>query len=380
VEAAHGIEDEAARVELFSSLLLCLEPDQAEDTKRRALDAVGAVPAVDQARENSPRAQVLMALAPNLLGPQREEIMAQALQAVQQLKRGYGDNPRLEALAAVAPLLSHEQRWPVLKRELDVVYDAEEPILRAKADALLFPYLNQDRHSIEKRDYALDTALHGSSPYNAQMLVNLIPHLTEAQRAQVMDELPLWSSADDRATILAALARHWPEADRSFVLERALKAIQEAESAAVKVVGLKTLASRLEGELLESAWQTSSTILDRASRASAMAVLAPCWAAAERAKKLDEALALLQTLVDDESRAQVLGQLTKNQATWVRARGALLQPLLIDLVRGAASGKRHMFLHRLLDLEPVWLTLTPPGTAWQVIQTVVEVSGQWQWP
>jgi hypothetical protein len=379
VEAAHGIEDETARVELFSSLLPHLDPRQVEVAKRRALDAVRAIPVVDQAHAISPRAQALMALAPYMIDPQRKEITDQALQAVQRLKRGYGDNPRLQALAALAPLLSHEQRWPVLKQELDAVYDVEEPILNAKANALLLPYLEDDTARADKRDYALDTALSGSSPYNAQMLVNLAPHLTDAQLAQVMNGLPGWFSPDDHALILTAVASHWQERERPTVLSQALEALTQAESVDIQVMGLRKLAPHLEGELLATAWALCQEMSDQVSRASAMTALAPRWETDECTKKLDETLAVVQKIVDGDVRARALGLLAGNQAAWVQARPGVLWPLLVDVIHSAANGKRHMFLRGLHDLQSLWLALTPQGTAWEVTQTIIEVSQQWQW-
>src|SRR6266702_2831417 len=271
------------------------------------------------------RIEILIALVPRLEGDQRTHVLEQVLQDIfdpdnewEDTELFYNDYFRAKLLVTLAPHLSIEQHSQALK-QIFVDTSALVKRLRAKMFIALVPYLSSEQriHTLEQAfqdTLALDDnglrveVFSILTPYlsdelRAHALIALIPHLSETQQKQALEQaFQHIAVADDRqqAQMLIAIAPYLT----GTLLEKALQTALAIDYGGLRVEVLSILSSFLSGDLrtraLEQALQDA--LRDDAPellRAVWLTDLVPYLIGEQRTRALEQALQAIQKIYID---------------------------------------------------------------------------------
>jgi hypothetical protein len=158
--------------------------------------------------------RALTALAPQLKGVERDQVLATALAEAKNMR---DDNSRALALAALASLFRGKAREEALAAGLAAAKAISHEEYRARALATLASQLEG-----EVREQALAEALAathaiGDDETRAQVLEVLAPWLTREQRAQELAAAQAINHLGHRVKALATLAPHLTAAEQKQV-------------------------------------------------------------------------------------------------------------------------------------------------------------------
>ncbi|MBN1810840.1 MAG: hypothetical protein JXA14_03295 [Anaerolineae bacterium] len=304
--AAQAILHRQARAEA----LVALAPRLEEELLMEGLAAARAI--VDYGYGNTIEdeeacTRALTALASQLRGTQREEVLAEALAAARAIRRGW---MRPEALAALALQFTGVQRKKVLREALAAARAIRDGRLRAHALAALAPQLTgEGRKEALVEGLAAARAI-GDKWARAHALAALAPQLTgEGRKEALVEGLAAARAIGDKWACSEALAVLTPHLVGELSIE-ALAVARAIEDKAYRAVALVALAPQLTGaqreEALVDGLAAARAIRNSRKRAEILAELAPQLAAEQREEVLGEALAAVRAIEDKEVRRPIL--------------------------------------------------------------------------
>ena len=383
LEAARAIEEDDWRASALAQLA-------------RRLAELGhpqeALAVVQEIGDEDDRAWALARLVSHL----PEDLLREALAMAQEI----GDeDDRAWALARLPPHLPE----PLLQEVLTAARAIENADNRASVLAQLARRLAELGHPQEAVAVAQEI---GDEDDRAEALVRLTPHLPEPLLQEVLTAARAIENADNRASVLAQLARrlaelgHPQEAvavaqeiedefDRAWALavlglrlaelghpHEALAVAQEIRDEDYRAWALATMAPRLaELGRPQEALEAARAERDKRRLAKALAGLTPHLSEAKRVETLREALGAARVVEGKRWRAEVLAELASHLA---QLSCQHLYPLWQATLPILATRTRKNLLSDLLALIPVIAALGGEEAIAETFYAIQDV-GRW-WP
>jgi hypothetical protein len=350
------------------------------------------------------RTRAIIALFPRLVGPDRDSVIEEVLQAVRAIedswtrgqvlaeavKSGMAEAilieealntialqpqgwARLDGLVGIAPwipsdlgekaleiALGIEQRWRVealaliaprikpvlLTRVLQHVEQLTTDKWREEILQALAPYLNEEQLAM-----AIDLARTlGQSSRRATLVGFLAPYLSDRLLADALSIARAVGDDSERAKVLGTLASLLPDTERPPLIAEALEAI-----AAVRLDSHRADAIAKLGPLLS--YKSCSEVVgyivqmrDATSQCIALASVAALLDADDRTFRLKEALAAASQVTDDISRAEALVQLLPHLDEQTKIK--VFVEAYETIRRVSSNFERTRLFARLLDFLP----------------------------
>ncbi|MBL7498990.1 hypothetical protein I6A84_22110 [Frankia sp. CNm7] len=323
LDAATAITYSPARAEAWAGLVPYLPAGQRQQLIAQALDALIA-------EGSLVTGAAWLRLAPLLADDQ----LGKALVTATALLRGSG---RTDVLIVLTARLSPDERRSVLARALTTADALVQPDHRAEALAGLAPHLPTNQRRPVLTDALAAAAAIGYKPTRAAVLAALAPLLPTdlLDRALVVARTV---DPTDVAKILAALAPRVPADRRRPVLAEALEAAITLHYLGDRADAVARLAPQLPADLLGQALTAATTIREPHLSGQLVARLAPCLPA----DLLGQALLAATTIDQPEDTARALTRLATELPADERA------PVLAEALTAAAAVERPDYQARAL--------------------------------
>lgn len=260
---AAKVPDNEQRARLCVALLAT---DRLDQNSKRFAQELSLATARLIANEGA-RAQVLSALALQLTGEAREQVLSEALAMARVIKY---EKFRAEVLLVLAPQLTGES----LREALLVARAIENEGLRVEVLSAMTPQLIGEAREEVLREALITARAIKNEGARANALLKLVPQLTNEVREKVLRE------------VLAAARAIEHEKSRAEVLS--------------------ALAPHLKGECLEEALMAAKAIEYEVFRAEVLSALVPQLAIEAREQILQEAIALTMAIKNEGTRVKLL--------------------------------------------------------------------------
>ena len=307
--AARKNPDARKRAEMLGGLTPLLPENERELVLKEALEAVNELPL--SGLVGSPRVEALHGLIPHL----SEELFAEVLAMVMDIQY---TPARAEALQHLAPYLPEH----LLQDALTAALAIEEQGDRGRVLAGLLPRLSPPQR--EKYSQATLAAINqiADSIIQAEVLIQLIPHLSAAAQQQALEKALAASWAiehkGDRVRILIGLTPLLPDVEQKQALRRAIGTTEAIEDGYLRAEALAGLVPLLSGPLLRRGLEIAQAIGDNDGRAWALTKLIPCLSPTERERLLSDAFHSAQEIKHKTWRAEALAELAPFLTAWER--------------------------------------------------------------
>ncbi|PAZ13622.1 hypothetical protein CLM62_23290 [Streptomyces sp. SA15] len=256
---AHRLDDPPQRAEALTRLLPWLDDTEVVDQTCR--DAVRVVLSIDAETQ---RGEALGKLAPHLDAGQLPTLLTAA--GALQDPRG-----RAAALTGVASCLDSSAREDVVAQALDAVANLHDQRIRAEALVRLVPHL--DERGIRKALAIVGSIHAGGERLKALAALTppLEPHLWRCALQVAADT----SDPGDRAVALSRLAEHLQEPERSSTLDQALQLVATIKDGGFRSRALQRLLPHLHDRQLGRVLALAYTVSDELARARTLVALVP---------------------------------------------------------------------------------------------------------
>ncbi|MBE9508761.1 MAG: protein kinase [Chloroflexi bacterium] len=297
-----------------------------------------------EVKSPSRRAEMLAKLAPLLVGPELEQVLHEALAAVNLIDKDEmsvlgAEWNRDKILIELAPHLPE----PLLQEALSTARAIEDNGRRADALAGISPYVSkseqeqvlQEAVTAARTDfcaYALtdlvprlaelgcpEEALtlveeisesDGVHVLRPRVIVELVPHLPQSLMQKALSLARNIEVGWERGWALAAIAPHLAGSEKSEVLAEALAAVQVVNDQSSQLGALVALIPRLaELGCPDEALEFAQTIEARRWRTETLTELAPHVPEPDRSAVLEKALEAAQAIDDEWKQVEALGRL-----------------------------------------------------------------------
>jgi hypothetical protein len=301
---------------LWGQVLDSLAGHSSESPQQQALKAAQWIDDDDHDRDEL-RAQTLASLASRLPKVRRAELVAQALQAAQQISDA---SARIEALVVLAGQLPKARQAKVFDEALRAAQKL--PWWQAETLAWIVPYLPQSQRTVVIRQ-VLHSVQRMHVEARVEIFALLAPHLPQAQRAEVISQTlqPVqWiSDGRKRAETLASLALYLPKGHRPEVYGQVLEAARQISDARTRSEALASLALHLpkghRPDVYGQALQAARQISDARTRSEALASLAAHLPTEQWTEVYGEALQAARQISDARTRSEALAALAAHLPT-----------------------------------------------------------------
>lgn len=287
---ARVIEDEEYRAYILATLGLQLRGSLLEE----------AISTARKIKSRASYAKVLVALVPQLTGPEKEERLREALSVIDEVDDG---RSRARLLAALVPHLSVEVAF--LKAQA-----INEAPLRMEVLVRIAPHLSNGKWEAALRE-AVDAARSRKSwgPGTANALLSeLVPQLNRALLSEMLNGQGM-NDGEFCSRALAAIARKLHGPQKEIALHEALIVTNEVENGWKTASALDALASQLTGPLVAEALKIARGINNESLKANALTALAGQLRGREKETVIGEALSLANNIDKKAQRAEVLAAL-----------------------------------------------------------------------
>ncbi len=353
LEAALALEDKAECAQVLITMVPYLTDEQRVRAIQVALTAASAL-------APQKRTEIVERLAPFLNEEQHLKAATEAMEAALPLE---DEEERIETLGTLIPHLSGTQRiWATTK-----VLDALALPKEWRMLIFLFPYLTagQRREALRAAFEALQTL---SAWECAEMIVSLMPLLTEEQRTQIAENVSevalLLLNEESHVELLESLIPYLAgeQLVRAIekVLARASLLADEGEREQVLIDLVPHLEGNLREQLTTRTLKATLRFWDGEERAEILAVLAPHLNEEQLKLAVQEALKLR----DEEECARVLAVLIPRLTGELRVQG-------VKLVLRAAQ------VLPVREYAQVLISLAPHLAAELLGQVVQAAQGLW---
>ncbi len=298
------------------------------------------------------------------------------------------EDAQVRALAAVAPELTGVVKTQLVSNALALANRIRTKRERASAWAALIPYLPEPLKT-KVLDDALEVAQTKNVFHLEGLLVQLAPQL-RGQHVAVALQLSKTFSDIDRAMVLALLATGVSGTRKTRMLINALALARQRvrwddeDCAELIAMVAPQLTGVVKTQLVNDALELANSIRHKGARVSAWAALVPYLRESLKAKVLDEAVTVTQTVQDLRTRLHLLLLLlpSTNQLDLLRESRCLLLDQLDENHTNDGlyeSRPRAAFLASIISKHKVCPPLFGAETIATIAQHIVEIGDRWRW-
>ena len=352
------------------SLLAGLAPRLPQALIQHALDLA------HEFHETWRQAAGLAALAP------REPDVAKRVflldEALRLAARAYNEHGQATALAVVSSQLEYPRRLEVLQQiialelaEFSSSHDEDNPPPDADLLVSIIPMLTEElRHTLLERI----SEIHYFG-IRADVLLALVPYLSEPELWDVFWALPRarYVGAHE-ARLVAALA---PRASTELLraIRSEVRRMQDHAARAIILTALVPVSSAAtRWRTMQAAHRAAHRIAEQAERASALTALASVLDETQRPGVLEEALAAAVEVSDEEKRKELLAAVADQ---WLRFDHPYIAKQWSKTLRALSTRNRPALLHALEILVPVMQAIGQGAAIHRVAGSIVQVSTWW---
>jgi hypothetical protein len=380
LDMVRKVEDKEARAALLVGLISRLPERKRGKVIKEARAAAWGI------KDTELRAMTLTALIPHLPESERRPVVDEALVTARRveeneyqrkiaearsslgIKMEYGGYTRAEALMKLAPYVTDTEREAVLAEALDAVQDiAWVP----KRNDVFFELARHLPDSLLQKALVTAQAMEDKREQTARLMA-LAPHLSEPQRGQILNDL--WRIAkaiedcERKAALLFLLAPYLSDKEQNNVWSEAITAARAIGDKESRTLALSRLVPYLPKSLLREALAAARAIDDDTSvRATIFTAMLPYLSGAERDTAVQEAMSAVEAMdaMHWVFRVKILPALTPHLSD------RLLQKVL-DIVWAMDEGT--IQVEALLAIAP-HLSGSLAEETWEAAQAIED----WEW-
>jgi len=345
-------------------------------------EAIAAARDIPRPRD---RALTLRMLVPQVRAGRRDDVVAAALAAAEEVEWGGDVDNDLAARAVLLPPLAPYLSEGLVSKALGAARALGDPTMRGRILAMLAPHLAPDDRAV-----VLGEALAAARAINADdaergeravILAAMVPHVPEDQRPPIIVEMLDAANATAEeyrghlGPLLASLAPHLPPE----VLPTALAFARDIWSAhALAALSAEVPEGEREG-VLADALAAADALGNPAARAGVLTTLAPMVGDERRGGVVSAAVRAAQQIGFPGGTEDWGRTLMALAPLWAALPQDEAYELWLSMLRVCSSQRRTYFLAQLAGLVPVILALGKEKAVIETISAVWDTCGEWPW-